>query len=97
MADRFETLRSATARALLHGAASTPASLRQAIARGDAPQELEELVETIRTRAYAVMAKHLDTVRTKYTEDELFEIVVAAAYGAAAERLEAARRALQEA
>ena len=39
----------------------------------------------------------LDALRDRYTEDQLFEIIVAAAFGAANDRIAAAHRALEEA
>jgi hypothetical protein len=97
MNDRFASLRRATVAALLggHGAAATE-TLR-AVMQGAPPPELEALVRKIRTRAYTVTDQDLDALRSRYTEDQLFEIVVAAACGAADERLEAARRALDQA
>ena len=97
MDDRFLPLRTATAAALLGGAGTTPVELRQAIAAGEAPAELAALVQKIRTRAYTVLDQDLDVLRSRYSEDQLFEIVVAAAFGAASERLAAAHRALEEA
>jgi hypothetical protein len=93
--DRFAPLRNVTASALLHGPGATPAELRQTVASGNAPQELITLVEKIRSRAYTVTDQDLDTLRGRYTEDQLFEIIVSAAFGAAEERLAAARRALE--
>ena len=71
--------------------------LRQAIAAGEPPAELATLVQKIRSRAYTVLDQDLDVLRSRYSEDQLFEIVVAAAFGAAGERLAAAHRALEEA
>ncbi len=97
MDDRFARLRNATASALLHGAGATPAELRQAVADGHPPDDLTNLVEKIRSRAYTVTEHDLDALRSRYTEEQLFDIIVAAAFGAARERLMAARRALEEA
>jgi alkylhydroperoxidase family enzyme len=97
MEDRFGTFREATAEALLRSPAATPPQLRQAVARGEPPPELAVLVEKIRRHAYKVTDADLDALRARYTEDQLFEIVVAAAFGAARERLEAGLRALGEA
>jgi hypothetical protein len=95
MDDRFAALRRATAAALLEGSGTTPADLRQAIAAGAPPPELKTLVEKIRARAYMVTDQDLDALRTRYSEDQLFEIIVAAAFGAASERLAAAHQALE--
>jgi hypothetical protein len=97
MDDRFAAFRRATAAALLDGSGATPPDLRHAIARGDPPPELQTLVAKIRSRAYTVTDQDLDALRTRYTEDQLFEIVIAAAFGAASERLAAAHAAVEEA
>ena len=97
MEDRFSSLRNATAAALLQGAGTTPHDLRQAIASGNPPSELVALVQKIRLRPYAVTDQDLDALRNRYTEDQLFEIIVAAAFGAAHDQIEAAHRALEDA
>ena len=97
MNDRFASLREATAGALLRGDASTPAPLRHSVARGAPPPDLATLVQKIREHAYRVADEDLDVLRGRYSEDQLFEIVVAAAFGAAEERLAAGLRALDEA
>lgn len=97
MHDRFAAFRHATAEALLNAPGATPPNLRQALAEGTAPPELRAIVQKIRTRAYTVTDQDVDALRSLYTEDQLFEIVVATAFGAARERLDAARRALEEA
>jgi alkylhydroperoxidase family enzyme len=97
MEDRFAALRDATAAALLHGSGDTPQDLRQAVASGAAPPDLMALVQKVRSRAYTVTDGDLDALRGRYTEDQLFEIIVAAAFGAARERLAAAHSALKDA
>ena len=97
MSDKYEVFRSATARALLERPGKTSPELRQSVAAGSAPPELIALVEKIQSRAYTVTDRDLDLLRSSYTEDQLFEIIVAAAFGAAADRLAAARRALEQA
>jgi len=97
MTDRFAPLRNATAQALLEGPGATAVGLRQSIAAGHPPAELTALVEKIRSRAYTVTDEDLDTLRGRYTDDQLFEIVVAAAFGKARDQLAAAHRALEDA
>jgi len=97
MEDRFASFRNETAAALLEGAGETPDNLRQAIAAGNAPPELAALVQKIRSRAYAVTDHDLDALRDRYSEDQLFEIIISAAFGAANDRVAAARRALENA
>jgi hypothetical protein len=95
MRDPFAPLRNATAAALLHAPAATTEALRVAVAVGTAPPELHELVQKIRTRPYAVTDRDVNSLRDKFTEDQLFEIIVAAAFGAAQDRLASALRALE--
>ena len=97
MDDRYAALRNATAAALLKTHATTTAELREAVAAGNPPSDLTTLVEKIRSRAYTVSDQDVDALRGRYTEDQLFEIIVAAAFGAASERLGAAHRALEQA
>jgi hypothetical protein len=97
MNDRFASLRTATASALLRAPGATPPELRQAVAQGTPPPELAALVERIRAHAYKVTDGDVDGLKGRYTEDQLFEIVVAAAFGAAEARLAAGLRALEDA
>jgi len=97
VSDRFRELREATSAALLRGAGACAAELRQACARGEAPDDLRALVEKIDRHAYEVTDEDLAALRAQYSEEQLFEIIVAAAFGAADRRLRAGLRALEEA
>jgi hypothetical protein len=97
MTARLDQLRAATVAAVLDGPGRSDAALRRAAARGDAPDDLRELVTKIRDGAYRVTDADLDRLRPRYSEDQLFEIIIAATVGAADERLAAALRALEEA
>jgi alkylhydroperoxidase family enzyme len=97
MEDRFASLRNATNAAVLDGTGETPSELRRAVAAGEAPPNLALLVQKIRSRAYTVTDADLEALRAHYSDEQLFELIVAAAFGAASERLAAARRALEEA
>lgn len=97
MDDRFQSFRDATAAALLQARAQTPQQLREAVANGQPPSELAALVQKIRTRAYTVTDQDIDALRSTYSEDELFEIIVAAAFGAARDRLSSALKVVEEA
>lgn len=96
-ADRFARFRMATAAALLDRDGATPPATRRSIASGTSPGDLQALVDKIRSRAYTVTDADVDALRRQYSEDQLFEIIVAAAFGAASDRLAAAHRALEEA
>jgi alkylhydroperoxidase/carboxymuconolactone decarboxylase family protein YurZ len=97
MTDRFAELRAATGAALLRGPGATPAELRQAVAAGRPPSALSPIVEKIRAHAYRVTDGDVNALRGQYTEDQLFEIIVSAAFGAAEEQLTAGLRALEQA
>ena len=97
MTARFRELKEATADAVLRGPGACPTELRQACARGKAPDDLRALVEKIEQHAYDVTEEDVAALRAKYSDDELFEIIVAAAFGAADRRLDAGLRALEEA
>lgn len=93
----LDELKEATRAAVLSGPGMTSVELRQALARGEAPEDLRELVETIRRHAYKVTDEDIAALRARYSEDQVFEIVVATIVGAADERLRAGLRALEEA
>jgi hypothetical protein len=95
--DRFAALRDATAAALFDAPGDVPPDLRRAIAFGTPPADLAALVQKIRSNARSVTNADIDALRGRYSEDALFEIIVSAAFGAAHERLMAARRVLEEA
>lgn len=94
---RHRELEEATAAALLRGPGAASAELRQACARGEAPADLRGLVEKIDRHAYQVTDEDVAALRAKYSEDQLFEIIVAAAFGAGDRRLRAGLRALEDA
>jgi hypothetical protein len=97
MDDRFAALRNATAASLLHGSGTTAEDLRLAVASGNPPPELMALVQKIHTRPYSVTDGDIESLKSLYTEDQLFEIIVAAAFGAARDRLTPALQALKDA
>ena len=97
MTDRLYELKQATEKAVLTGPGTTTPELRQSIAAGAPPDELVTLVEKIRKHAYKVTDADMDALRQKFSEDQLFEIVVSAAFGAANDRLRFGMKALEEA
>ena len=97
MADRHRALKEATERTVLEGPGQVASSLRQALHRGEAPDDLRALVAKIRDGAYEVTDGDLVALRGRYSEDALFEIIVATTLGAADHRLGCALKALEEA
>ncbi len=71
------------------------ADVRRQVAAGQPPSELAVLVQKIRDHAYEVSDADVDALRARYSEDELFELIVAAALGAAEDRLKAALAAVE--
>lgn len=97
MDDRFASLRTATASAVFDGDGETSSELRRAVAADEGPPNLGPLLQKIRSRAYTVTDADIDALRGQYSDDQLFELIVAATLGAASERLAVALRALEEA
>jgi hypothetical protein len=96
--DRYAEARRSLEESVLRGPGQAPSRLREAVAsRTDVPDELRTLVEKIEKHAYKVTDEDLANLKAKYTDDQLFEIVVATALGASKRRLETGLRALEEA
>ena len=73
---------------------TTPSELRRALARGEPPEALRALVERIRREPWKVTDEDWAALAS-YSEDQKFELVLAAVVGAAEERFDAALRALE--
>jgi len=95
--DDLDALKEGTVAAVLRGPGTTSVELRQALAWGEPPEDLRVLVEKIRRHAYKVTDEDIAALRARYSEDQVFEIVVATIVGAADERLRAGLRALGDA
>ena len=95
MPQSLSQLQFATRHAVGDGPGLSDAALRSQVAAGQPPVELAVLVQKIRDHAYRVTDADVDALRGRYTEDELFELIVAAALGAAEARLKAALAALE--
>jgi alkylhydroperoxidase family enzyme len=96
MHDRFAKLRKALEEAVLAGRGETDPQLRQNAAAGGAmPDDLAELVSKIHHHPDQVTDEEVAALRSRYSDDQLFEIMAAAALGAARDRLEAGLRALR--
>jgi hypothetical protein len=92
--DLIETLGAA----VLDGPAVLDPDLRRAAARNDGvPEPFTAFVDRIHRHAYRTTDEHVADLRADGADqDAVFEITVAAAYGAALERLDAGLRAVRE-
>jgi hypothetical protein len=97
--DRYLPKLAALEAAILNGSGVLPPEARQAAARGDrTPEPFADYVDTIHRHAYRVTDPMVaGLTEAGASEDEVFEISVAAAYGAARRRLDAGLRAAREA
>jgi hypothetical protein len=95
--ERHAARRDELTKQVLEAPGHTAPALRAAAARGEGlPEELGELVRKIHQHAYKVTDEDLARLKTRYSDDELFEVIVSAAMGASLERLFAGLRALEE-
>jgi len=83
--------------AVLDGPGTAEAKLRRAAASGgEVPAVLRTYVQKVRHTAWQVTDEEVQALRTAgYTEDQIFEITVATALGAALHRLRLGQRALR--
>lgn len=96
--DPHAPLRDRVLESVLAGPGQTDPAIRAAAADGHGvPTDLQALVDKIHRHAYRVTDEDLARLRTKYQDDQLFEIVVSAALGASRNRLLAGLRALDDA
>jgi hypothetical protein len=84
---------------ILNGRGVLPPEVRQVVARSDrAPEPFANFADTIHRHTHRVTDRMVaGLTEAGATDDEVFEISVAAAYGAARERLEAGLRAVRRA
>jgi alkylhydroperoxidase family enzyme len=72
-----------------------PAVRRAAAGGGDVPDDVAAYTAKVRRNAYRVTDEEVAGLQSRgWSDDQLFELTVAAAYGAARERLEAGLEAL---
>jgi hypothetical protein len=95
--EAFEALQTA----ILDGdrRAATPAEVRRAAAeRSGVPERFAAYVDTVHDHAYQVSDRTVTDLRTAgASQDEVFEVTVSAAFGAARDRLEAGLAAVRDA
>jgi hypothetical protein len=96
--DRFAELRRAHEETVLGGPGKTASALRRALADGgaDVPDDLRALVDKIERAPWSVTDDDVAALKKARSEDEVFEMIVATAMGAAMRRFRAATKALEE-
>ncbi len=102
MGVRYETFRKGLIHAVLGGFGTTPETLRRAVleraagTRDGVPPELTTYVDTVARHAYKVTDQDVAALQALgHSDDDIFEITVAAAVGAAMHRLERGMAALR--
>jgi hypothetical protein len=97
-ADPFQAAREKLEAAAFEGRGETDPALRRAAATGSGlPPAWASYVDTVRRHAYRVRDEDVEALRRAgCSEDQIYEMTVCAALGAAGERLRAALRALEE-
>jgi alkylhydroperoxidase family enzyme len=95
--NRFERKVRDLERRVLEQPGTLDAAVRRAVARGEGtPPDTAGYVEKVRNHAYRVTDSDIEALRSAgYSEDQIFELTVAAAQGAAASRLAAGLRAME--
>lgn len=98
MNDPHAKLRDRVFESVLSGRGESDPALRVAASNGaGVPEELQSVVDKIHRHAYKVTDDDIARLQTRYSDDQLFEIVVSAALGASRQRLIAGLDALEEA
>jgi len=96
--DPHADLRDRVLQSVLQGRGESDQAIRNAAADGrDVPTDLQALVDKIHRHAYKVTDDDIASLRAKYGDDQMFEIVVSTALGASRQRLLAGLAALDEA
>jgi hypothetical protein len=94
--EAFEALQAAILDA--DGAVTSTEARQGAAGRGDVPEPFATYVDTIHEHAYQVSDRTVSDLRAAgASEDEVFEVTVSAAFGAARARLEAGLAAVRDA
>jgi alkylhydroperoxidase family enzyme len=98
MSDRYEAARKMLEDAVLRGPGKSDVKVREAVANGgETRPELAALVEKMERHPKDVTDEDIAALKAKYSEDEIFELVVSTALGASRRRLLAGLRALEDA
>jgi len=95
--DPHVVLRNKVLETVLTGPGKSDESARRAaFDRTQVPADLKALIDKIEQHAYQVRDEDLTRLQAKYSDDQLFEIIVAAALGASERRLLAGLEALAD-
>ena len=89
-ADPHARLRDSVFESVFDGPAESDRLVRQAVAQGKGPSistDLGPLVDKIHQHAYKVTDEDVAQAKSKYGDDQMFEIIVSAALGASRNRL----------
>ncbi len=88
--DRHQALRAALQRSVLADPGQTAPKLRQQAANEPAalPSELRAYVEQIHSAAYEITDQQVTALQSVHSDDEIFEIAIAAAVGKATTQLD---------
>lgn len=96
--DPHAQLRDRVLQGVLEGAGESDPAIRQAAAQGSGmPADVETLIDKIHRHAYRVTDDDIARLQARYSDDQMFEIIVSAALGASRNRLVAGLEALEEA
>jgi len=87
-----ERHRKAAVTRALEGDGKASLEARRAAFAGDGPESIRALIEKVAQHAYKVTADDITAAKQHFSEDEMYELVVCAAYGRA-ERIDAAAQA----
>jgi alkylhydroperoxidase family enzyme len=98
MDPKFQTKLQDLERRLLRQPGTLDPEVRKAVATGgDVPDAAAAYVDKVRRHAYKVTDRDIEQLREAgYSEDQIFELTLAAAYGAARARLDTGLDAMAE-
>jgi len=83
---------------LLHGPGTTESEVRRSVASGDRMNDplVDAYLEKIRNHAYKIVERDIAELKAAgWDEDQIFEISICTAFGAARQRLDAGLRAVE--
>ena len=91
-----ERHKQAAVRRALEGEGKVSLEARRAAFAGEGPESIRGLIEKVAQHAYKVTDEDLVAAKQYFSEDEIYELVVCAAYGRAQRIQKAAEAAIAE-